>query len=323
MLLLLAICLRLCFRKGRSALPVAKDPIWFPVDYPEPEVECRAAVPYRHEEVRPPSELRAPRYWRQAEPKGEAPVLEDVSLDVRQAMQELLDATFKKVSTRDRRGRPLPAKLRVRQVQRVENAALWQRYAKGREAIRSKRVHSCTSAGGLRTELEGGRALEDPPTNTSSCTSMQRSVNEVYLWHGTSHQSAMSISKNGFSLEHAGSATGSSLYGDGIYLAECSSKADEYARDCPEAHPEVYCLLFCRTVLGEVLRLTTGGESTYAMIKAMVASDAYDSVLGDREVSVGTYREFVVYKEEQVYPEYLVLYSREAEASSAADGAGG
>jgi len=34
-------------------------------------------------------------------------------------------------------------------------------------------------------------------------------------------------------------------------------------------------------------------------------------VLGDRKASVGTYREFVVYGDDQVYPEYLVLYSRE------------
>merc|ERR1712050_230984 len=39
-------------------------------------------------------------------------------------------------------------------------------------------------------------------------------------------------------------------------------------------------------------------------------SGACDSTMGDREKSVGTYREFVVYEKDQVYPEYCVLYER-------------
>lgn len=35
-----------------------------------------------------------------------------------------------------------------------------------------------------------------------------------------------------------------------------------------------------------------------------------DSTLGDRAKAVNTYREFVVYNKDQVYPEYLVLYER-------------
>eukprot|EP00438_Fugacium_kawagutii_P019486 Skav235619 [mRNA] locus=scaffold358:197664:202777:+ [translate_table: standard] len=35
-----------------------------------------------------------------------------------------------------------------------------------------------------------------------------------------------------------------------------------------------------------------------------------DSTLGDRAKAVNTYREFVVYDKDQVYPEYLVLYER-------------
>ena len=38
--------------------------------------------------------------------------------------------------------------------------------------------------------------------------------------------------------------------------------------------------------------------------------DEYDSVLGDRVSAVGTYKEFVFYEEQAIYPEYLVLYNR-------------
>jgi len=44
-----------------------------------------------------------------------------------------------------------------------------------------------------------------------------------------------------------------------------------------------------------------------------MSSGAYESVVGDREASVGTFREFVVYKEQQMYPQYLILYSHELE----------
>ena len=36
----------------------------------------------------------------------------------------------------------------------------------------------------------------------------------------------------------------------------------------------------------------------------------YDSVLGDREKCRGTYKEFVIYDADQVYPAYVVKYRR-------------
>lgn len=96
-----------------------------------------------------------------------------------------------------------------------------------------------------------------------------------------------------------------------MYLAECSSKSDEYAHDDTTGpYKDVYCLLLCRVVLGEILRLTAGGESIHETISAAINSGCYDSVLGDREASRGTYREFVVYDDSQVYPEYVILYKR-------------
>ena len=37
----------------------------------------------------------------------------------------------------------------------------------------------------------------------------------------------------------------------------------------------------------------------------------YDSVLGDREKCSGTYREFIVYDDDFVYPDFIVKYRRE------------
>merc|ERR1712107_497943 len=41
-----------------------------------------------------------------------------------------------------------------------------------------------------------------------------------------------------------------------------------------------------------------------------VLSGSFDCVLGDRERAVGTYREFIFFHDNSVYPEYVVLYRR-------------
>ena len=40
----------------------------------------------------------------------------------------------------------------------------------------------------------------------------------------------------------------------------------------------------------------------------------HDSILGDREKARGTYREFIVFDNNQVYPEYIIIYKRLASA---------
>merc|ERR1719210_3303334 len=106
----------------------------------------------------------------------------------------------------------------------------------------------------------------------------------------------MGIRSKGFSLTKAGSNAGS-MYGPGIYLAENSSKSDEYARDDQDGlYQGLYCLLLCRACLGEVLQMTNGGTAVHSMVMEALKSGTYDSVLGDRASAVGTYREFVVYE---------------------------
>ena len=42
-----------------------------------------------------------------------------------------------------------------------------------------------------------------------------------------------------------------------------------------------------------------------------VLSGDFEHVLGDREKAVGTFREFVFFHEDSIYPEYAVFYRRE------------
>ena len=62
-------------------------------------------------------------------------------------------------------------------------------------------------------------------------------------------------------------------------------------------------LILCRVCLGKFYRVTDREPEAEDKVK----SKEFDSVIGDRAASVGTYREFVIFDYEQVYPEYVVL----------------
>mmetsp|Transcript_88179 Transcript_88179/g.249873 ORF Transcript_88179/g.249873 Transcript_88179/m.249873 type:complete len:227 (+) Transcript_88179:3-683(+) len=225
-----------------------------------------------------------------------------------------MDSTFRRVRTRDRREEAMPERLRLAQVHRVESSGPWARYARERYAVGQKRPHACTPVSAYCGAAHGaahGGELQTRCELDMLRPQFRESVNEAYLWHGTSPESALGISQDGFRLDRAGTGAGS-MFGLGLYFAECSSKSDEYAKDDTSGVSKgLFCLLLCRVVLGEMLHMTAGGDATHAMINRAIVSEAYDSVLGDREASVGTYREFVVYEEAAVYPEYLVLYRRD------------
>eukprot|EP00929_Paragymnodinium_shiwhaense_P073284 TRINITY_DN37308_c0_g2_i2.p1 TRINITY_DN37308_c0_g2~~TRINITY_DN37308_c0_g2_i2.p1 ORF type:complete len:522 (+),score=46.74 TRINITY_DN37308_c0_g2_i2:82-1647(+) len=251
--------------------------------------------------------LRAPEYWMSTdvtEPKR----IDMVRREEIELFQKLLDSTWKAKATRDRVGK-LPVRLHVRKVQRVEAGCLWNRYS--RERRRLSQLHdqkACTpvaeargrdAAGHVRTE----RLCQASPKLCGPCDSR---INEHYLFHGTSPHGALGIIKHGFQLSRAGERSGL-LFGPGAYFAESSSKFDEYAN--PDEFSGMCAVLVCRVACGEMFR--TLNKLDHAVLGDPKFAETYDSVLGDREAATGTYREFVVFKQEQVYPEFLVLYDRE------------
>merc|ERR1719316_2577589 len=129
---------------------------------------------------------------------------------------------------------------------------------------------------------------------------------EALLAHGTNPSSAMGILKSGFVLNHAGKATGT-MFGYGIYLAECVSKSDEYARDDNGGtYPGLMAILMCRSLIGNGYVVQEAGDYIQE-----AKNSGCDCVVGDRESKVGTYREFIFFDERQVYPEYAVIYKRQ------------
>ena len=140
---------------------------------------------------------------------------------------------------------------------------------------------------------------------------LREDVNEALLFHGTSKAAAEAILREDFRLSKAGSNAGT-LFGRGIYLAECVSKSDEYTEEVAG----VRTILVCRATLGRVLytdaqRPHVGFLEDLCGYKQAPGKGQYDSVLGDREKCSGTYREFIVYDDDFLYPEFIVKYRRQ------------
>merc|ERR1719424_426256 len=101
---------------------------------------------------------------------------------------------------------------------------LWDRYSLRRQAVSENlRNQSWTEEGPLA------------PKTTESCSGLEQhclklASNEAFLLHGSNPTAAMSILGTSFSLELAGKSSGT-MFGPGIYMAESSTKADEYACD--------------------------------------------------------------------------------------------
>merc|ERR1712039_542266 len=166
----------------------------------------------------------------------------------------------------------------------------------------------CTPLEALR---EGGEII--PVRTMSICEAAlemfgpcEAAINEHYLFHGTSPAGALGIIREGFDLGRArpGAAL---LFGPGAYFAEASSKFDEYAS--ADEFSGMCAVLVCRVLCGEMYQALRKVDPE--VVSDPVFAEKYDGILGDREASVGTYREFVVFRQEQIYPEYAVFYDRD------------
>jgi len=274
---------------------------------------------------------------------GPAPVLlEILSPNIVQQFQDLVSATHKGPPnnwTRDRGctihgvGDPncslscafankasVPDGYRVVQVEMNLNPVLWAEYIKARALI----VQEC-KANNPSMPLR----YADVPLATSSFAQLAKEVgaeplssgcNEWRLLHGTTRRACEGICVSNFSValagsgatwKHTGEGKGMPLYGNGIYLAERITKADEYAK--PEGpNRDHFCALVCRVVGGRsriVTKNVSPGE--VASLQEEVARGVCHSVVADRVTVLNKpFKEVVLYNTEQVLPEFVITYRR-------------
>jgi hypothetical protein len=133
---------------------------------------------------------------------------------------------------------------------------------------------------------------------------------ERWLFHGTNPRALEGIAEANFDLSRAGSGAGG-MYGKGIYCAECSSKADEYSEQDVGG---VRGLLLCRAVLGNI-QYNCDKSPNVSLLQSQKEMQGSHTILADRWKAAGTYREYVFGQNEQLYPEFIIHYQREYQAS--------
>lgn len=222
--------------------------------------------------------------------------------------QKLLDDTYSDVTTRDRVNHTktwmVPRSFKLTSVQRNESSRLWRKYTVRKAELMNEREALDMNAG----DLADYKQYEDVKTTEAweklAADELEDKINEWYLFHGTSASAALNICSSDFKMRLAGSATGT-LYGRGSYLAERITKADEYSKDERGA----FTVLLCRVLGGRVRYCDEKTPDPEELTKACVEGP-YDCILGDRAKASGTYREFVFFDTENIYPEYVLKYER-------------
>lgn len=262
-----------------------------------------------------------PKYWtgfRESKDDDKATASEDLAFDElhyaphegMKFFQELLNKTYKDVVKKE--GDPgLPTGYQLLKAIRVEDSAMFRRYIEKRDAIRSKHSEPLVPLDPPALTRQAIDAYDqswlpswiwsrEPPV-----AELDHSLNEVYLWHGTQVRKGLAIAQDDFKLSFAGSTTGS-MFGEGLYFAESCTKADEYAKDDKGHYSDVYALLLCRVCMGKAHKTTDPEPDA---LQSFLDGDR-DSTLADLAASRNTFREFVIYDADQVYPEYVILYKR-------------
>ncbi|XP_077966089.1 poly [ADP-ribose] polymerase tankyrase-2-like [Styela clava] len=131
--------------------------------------------------------------------------------------------------------------------------------------------------------------------------------NERMLFHGSPFINA--IVQKGFDERHAYIG---GMFGAGIYFAENSSKSNQYVYGINGGtgctlHKDRSCyicdrqMLFCRVTLGKSFL-------QFSAMKMAHAPPGHHSVIGRPSAGGLSHAEYVIYRGEQAYPEYLITY---------------
>jgi len=255
-------------------------------------------------------EVPFPEYWANAQ--GDFNTLVPLNKVEVSQFQKLVDQTYSSVYSKDRRRHNpmspnVPQGFRVKKVLRNENSHNWTEYGCRRaELLTRMEEEEEKGSGGARNLISNVKSMVAWRTIAGvKADRMEEQCNEWYVFHGTSPDAAQKICATDFHIRCAGTNTGT-LYGRGLYFAESITKADEYARADTEGS---FAVLMCRVLGGHVL-CTDEEEPDPEQLVRSCLEGTYDSVLGDREACRNTYREFVFFDTEDVYPEYIIHYQR-------------
>ncbi|XP_060082609.1 protein mono-ADP-ribosyltransferase PARP14-like [Ylistrum balloti] len=255
--------------------------------------------------------------WKLSPPDGELHCLVPVSQEEWKAVVDLVEHTWEanKIGHgRDAVGLYGFTSLKVTNVQRLENIDLFEKYGNARATL----FHKAGTVGVFdhAEDISGSKGaiktanLTDPTLKRDTFPE----VNEFYFFHGTKPDILESIMKQGLDFRMSGEKA---MFGQGMYLAESSTKADQYADAKGNRNQDEKTMLLTRVCLGRICLLSQTANTLKRPPCFIVNCNSdtcshsdlerCDSVLGD---GTWLFREFVLYSQHQSYPEYVITYTR-------------
>jgi hypothetical protein len=185
---------------------------------------------------------------------------------------------------------------RVTRLERVENVTLWLNYQRQKTALRERMLYHGHAPVQLHTDHLVGERVVDAE------------INEFGLWHGTKPEVADILATAGFD-ERVADLRG--LYGAGSYFADTMCKSNQYSTQVNAAGE--HCMLYCRVTMGSAFKTAQTHQNLRRPEDNPATPGApFDSIFAETGVANRghqAHNEFVVFRHDQVYPEYIVWYT--------------
>ncbi|VDI73334.1 blast:Poly [Mytilus galloprovincialis] len=236
--------------------------------------------------------------------------------NVYQAIESLVHDTWESGKVghgRDAAGLGSHKTLAVKKIERLENIDLWESYGH----LRSQLFHKASDID-IFDPLENLPNSKGPIKTSENIQSVLENeiypeVNEVYLFHGTKADKFDAVMSKGLDFRMAGDKA---MFGSGTYMAESSTKADQYTDPRTKRSADEKKMILARVCLGKIclLQKAMGNlkkppcSSCQQVACEHGSGHACDSVVGD---GGWIFREFIVYNQFQAYPEYVITYIRQ------------
>ncbi|WAQ98782.1 PAR15-like protein, partial [Mya arenaria] len=199
--------------------------------------------------------------------------------------------------------------LKVNKIERIENLTLFEQYTHRRQIL----LHGATEANLFQnlTDLKSKNGLSEIEKFMGEEWRLGRllpEVNEGYLFHGTKEDRINGVVTQGLDPRLA---QGHAVLGQAIYLAESSTKADQYTDNRTKTGLKMFLVRAC---LGNIHLMNKCRKlkrppctETACLSDTCDHEKRFHSVVEEAQF---IFREFVVYDSNLVYPEYLISYDR-------------
>ena len=170
--------------------------------------------------------------------------------------------------------------VKVTQVERIQNLALWQTFAVKKQTVKAR-----------DTKMPQHRV-----NNIDNVEDFDRK-----LFHGTTEEVIPKIEKQGFNRAFAG--VNAVAFGKGVYFARDAAYSSHETYSKPDSKG-IQRMFLCRVVVGDWCRGTNGQLTPDPKPHSQL--ELFDSTVDN----VHNPSIFVVYHDSQAYPEYLISFTR-------------